>query len=279
MEKFTVIIPTLDHCETLAHTLESCIVQQDEHFTILVSDNHSSDRTRETVEHYQKLDRRVNLISPPRRLSMAAHYEFALSQVTEGFIMILGADDGLLPGAMARARACLQQHPDALALHGSMNAIYFYPDFYREEKAGRLWLRLTPRDEQRSASEQLENVARGEAGAYQLPQPYHVAWVHTKVLDQLVLKTGRRIHSPTPDIYLAVAVASQLENYIHTCPPFGIYGVSVKSTGGSMVHAQGNRTIEKEFLQTSELEFHPKIGYSRSVDMQTGECMLRAMEL
>src|SRR4051812_19525924 len=95
MEKFTVIIPTLNRCETLAHTLETCVAQQDESFRILVSDNLSDDGTCAVVREFCRRDPRVELIQPPHRMGMSAHYEFALSYVQDGFLMLLGSDDGL----------------------------------------------------------------------------------------------------------------------------------------------------------------------------------------
>jgi hypothetical protein len=277
MPPFTVIIPTLNRCITLAHTLESCIVQQDENFRILVSDNHSTDETREVVESFRRRDPRITYVKPPRRLSMATHYEFAFDQIDDGFVMIVGSDDGLLPGAMARARECLQRFPNAKALHAPPCAAYYYPDLGSDD-AGILYLRVSPKNELRNGMEWLERIGRSEDNITDLPMPYQLAWVHISVLNKIAKLTGRRIHSSIPDVFLSIAVASQVGEYVHVNPGFGIGAVSVTSNGAGTTHPKGDRSLEVEFQKQNEIPFHSLVGYSRSVPVLIGECLAQARD-
>ena len=261
-ELFTVVIPTLDRYETLGHTLETCVTQKDANFRILVSDNHSTDATREIVEEYRRRDPRVEFIQPPKRLGMTAHWEFVLGQVKKGFVMLLGSDDGLLPDSVSRARACLRRHPTARALQGNLNAVYYYPNFFVENLAGKLSISATPLEEVRQARAVLEKVASSTITASELPSPYHLAWVQAAVLHEVAAKGGGMIRSHTPDVYLGIAVACVLEDFVSVSPPFSVYGVSVKSTGGSQCHAEGKAEIESTFQKEDEIPFHPKVGYS-----------------
>ncbi len=277
MPPFTVLIPTLNRCGTLAHTLQSCIAQQDENFRVIVSDNHSTDDTREVVESFRRRDPRVTYVRPPRRMSMATHYEFAFDQVEDGFVMLVGSDDGLLPGAMPRARECLRRYPNARALHAPPCAAYYYPDLGSDD-AGILYLRVSPKEELRNGMEWLERIGRSEDNITDLPMPYQLAWVHISVLNQIAKVSGRRIHSSIPDVFLSIAVASQVGEYVHVNPGFGIGAVSVTSNGAGTTHPKGDRSLEVEFQKQNEIPFHPLVGYSRSVPVLIGECLAQARD-
>ena len=41
---------------------------------------------------------------------MSRHWEFALQHVTEGFVTILGDDDGMLPGALQKVASIIQKN-------------------------------------------------------------------------------------------------------------------------------------------------------------------------
>ena len=83
---FTVVIPTRERCDTLEHSLRTCVTQDYDNLEILISDNFSQDRTREVVESFN--DKRIRYINTGKRLSMTDNFEFALSHVKpEGYII------------------------------------------------------------------------------------------------------------------------------------------------------------------------------------------------
>lgn len=277
MEKFTIVIPTLNRCTTLADTLETCVSQEDENFRVLVSDNLSNDSTRDVVDDFQRRDRRVERIQPPGRLGMAEHYEFALGHVREGFLMILGSDDGLLPGAIPRARAHLRNHPDVLALHAVHGAMFHYPDFNGED-AGLLHLRVRPRLEMRTSRDWLARVARSECHIGELPQPYGRAFIHTSLLKQIMERTGRYVHSSIPDFSLAAGMGAVTDKYLFVSPCFAINGLSPAGTGASMIYPSANRDVEKEFFSQNGTPIHPLVNYTRSEIVLIGEVLLQARD-
>ena len=50
--KFTVVIPTRERCDTLRATLRTCVGQDHDDLTILVSDNASTDPTVNRPSHH-----------------------------------------------------------------------------------------------------------------------------------------------------------------------------------------------------------------------------------
>ncbi len=278
MEKFTVIIPTLNRAEILRPTLDSCVSIQDENLRILISDNLSEDHTLDVVAEYRQRDPRIRLIQPKSRLGQSGHWDFILEHVTEGFIMLLGSDDALLPGSVARARECLESHPGSRIVYGPPCVTYFYPELYTEDSAGRLYVRFARGQEIRNSREWLTRVAQSQCDATVLPLPYQLAWVHVSLLRELASKAGRFILSPVPDVSLGVALAALEKEFVCVSPGFSVGGVSATSIGTGVVHPKGDRTVEKVFLGGSEIPFHPKVPYIRSGHVWSGDVLLQAKE-
>ena len=93
----TVIIPAKNRAPYLYHTLRTCMLQEYERLEVIVSDDGSTDGTREIVEAAQTRDPRIRYVSPGGSVGMRENFEFALRQIQPGYVMALGADDGLLP--------------------------------------------------------------------------------------------------------------------------------------------------------------------------------------
>ena len=134
MEKYTVIIPVKNGAETIEHAVRTCLRQTYANFDIVVSDNCSNDGTRQVIE--RMTDPRVRYINPGRRLSMSGNFEYALAHVEPGFVMFIGADDGLMPDAVERvSRIAGQTGTKAIA---SRMATYVWPNFPDPTIRGRL---------------------------------------------------------------------------------------------------------------------------------------------
>src|SRR5262245_50223599 len=141
MQKFTVIIPTRERADTLYWTLRSCLVEEYENLTVLVSDNCSTDNTEEVVREIK--DPRIKYIKTPRRLSMSDNWEFALEHVTDGYLNFIGDDDGLISNSLGIANQILTECP-VDAVNSKDKAIYFWPEYVLVEGRGELQLCLRP---------------------------------------------------------------------------------------------------------------------------------------
>src|SRR5947209_6551073 len=126
LELITVMIPTRERADTLEHCLITCVNQTDDRLRILVSDNASQDNTPTVVEKFRARDQRVEYVNPGRRLGMSEHWEFALGEIKEGFVLILGDDDALFPDALAIIRAILKKRPDTKCISWPYS-FYGYP--------------------------------------------------------------------------------------------------------------------------------------------------------
>ena len=152
----TVIIPTRQRADVLEHSLKTCRTQNYDNLTILVSDNFSDDHTRDVV--LAAPDPRVKYINTGRRLSMSGNYEFALSQVADGLVTIIGDDDGLLPGAVRRV-ADIASDTKFRAIR-SDTCLYRWPSLRRSE-FGTLAVPLRQGYEVRQSEKWLSAVMKG----------------------------------------------------------------------------------------------------------------------
>ncbi|WP_265596354.1 glycosyltransferase [Verrucomicrobium sp. BvORR106] len=278
MTRFSVIIPTSNRCQTLEQTIRSCMAQDDDHLRIVVSDNYSTDGTRELVKQLAEKDGRITYQQPPHRMSLAAHWEYCLTTQPEGqYAMLLGSDDALLPGCMKRARAALHAHPEIEVLHSYPCPAYYYDDS-QSPNAGKLFMVLRQESEVRQSHQWLRQVAGAKAEITQLPFPYQQSWVKTEVFQRIISKTGRLIHSPMPDLFLAVAVAAVTESYLSVYPGFGLGGYSASSNGSATTQPRGDRALEDQFYAENEITLHEKVNYSRSLPVLVGEVLLQAKE-
>lgn len=119
--KLNIIIPTKDRAETLIWAINSCLQNKYSHFSIIVSDNASTDNTEEVVMSFR--DPRITYLKTPFRMSMTANWEFALKHVKEGYVTVLGDDDGFLPNSFHDINEMLNRHPS--------KAISWKQSFYR----------------------------------------------------------------------------------------------------------------------------------------------------
>ena len=224
--KITVIIPTRERCDVLGKTLQTVVAQDYDQLEIIVSDNFSADHTRDVVEAFD--DPRIRYVNTGRRLSMSHNWEFALSHVADGWLTILGDDDGLLPNALAKiARLVRSNATEAIR---SRVCGYGWPGS-DGTSFGSLTVPLASGFEQRKSAEWLGRVLEGKTPYTDLPMLYNGGFVAHAVVERIRRMTGNIYRSSIPDIYGAVAIASVTEDYLFCHEPLAINGASRHSTG------------------------------------------------
>lgn len=259
--KITVIIPTRERCDVLRHALASVTSQNYSNLTILVSDNFSQDHTRAVVESTN--DPRIRYINTGKRVSMSHNWEFALSHISDGWVMVLGDDDAYLPNAIARIARLITDHPGLYAINGSY-ATYIWPNAINNYQ-GRLLVPMKRGVEIRDSKEQARKVLRGESWYSELPMLYCSGAVHMSVITEIREKTGRFFHSCQPDIYSSIAISSMTDRFLWSHEPIGIAGHSRHSNGASWTASTGKKDAygtadpNKIFMSEGIIPFHRDI--------------------
>lgn len=252
MNRYTIIIPTRDRIETLVHTLRTCTRQTYCDLDIIVSDNCSEDGTRSFIESCN--DPRVRYINPGRRLSMSGNFEFALSHARDGFIMIIGSDDGVLPGAIEAVDEIVRSH-NVLAV-SCRQATYVWPDFKDASIAGRLIFGSTRQGvEIRNSKTWIQRALNfQDLYTFDLPNLY-CGFAHRSIIDRGI-KDGVYFRSITPDAYASFALAIHQPTYAFSHTPFVIAGASTKSNGASAMHASADGAEAAKFRIENDIPFH-----------------------
>lgn len=268
--RLTVVIPTCDRARTLVSTLRTCVRQEDDGLEILVSDNDSTDDTRAVVSSFQ--DRRLRYVHTGRRLSQSLSWEFALSQVQEGFLFFLGDDDGLLPGAVARARRLLQDSGlEALAW---LKARYDWPDSRLAKQRGELRWPLARGLEVRRTRPYLGRLLSldprlGIRPHLHLPGLYN-GFVALSAVQRARSPGAGFFQSRIPDLYATLALAAQVESYLFSCQPLSLGGSSGPSLGAALM--TGSSEAARHFGEGS-LPFHPRAEFCPSYPVMLAECL------
>jgi hypothetical protein len=223
--KVTVVIPTRCRPDTLAKSLQTAIHQDYPNLEIIVSDNFSEDDTEAVVRSAN--DPRIRYLNTGRRISMADNFEFAISHIKEGWIILIGDDDGLVHNSLSRVIPRLEQ--SGLKALASRSCFYRWPN-RRPGGCTILSVPMRKRYEIRSGRVQVRKALRDDIGFPDLPMLYTGGIVHVSVINQMRDNFGKFFHSQFPDCYSSVAIAAFLDHYVFSYEPFAISGASHHSS-------------------------------------------------
>ena len=110
MTTTSVCLPTFNGERFVVPALQSILEQTSRGFEVIVSDDCSTDRTREIVETLK--DSRLHLYSNHRRLGLVGNWNRCLELASGGYSYIFHQDDLMLPGALRRLTEVLDRCPN-----------------------------------------------------------------------------------------------------------------------------------------------------------------------
>jgi glycosyltransferase involved in cell wall biosynthesis len=119
--RVTVALPTYNRATYLRGALDSVLAQTFTDFVVVVSDNASTDETREVVESYD--DPRVVYRVQEHNRGWLANFNAALSGADTDYGIFLSDDDLLRPRLLERAVAVLDEHPQVSIFHSAFDII------------------------------------------------------------------------------------------------------------------------------------------------------------
>ena len=271
--KFTIIIPTRERCDTLYHTIRACLNQTYENYEIIVSDNYSQDDTKKTVMSFN--DKRITYVNTSKRSSMSENFDFALSHVKDGYIMFIGDDDGVLPDSLDYVNDIINHTgTEAVVSH---NAFYTWPGTTNPNK---LFWSAKSGYEIRDSKEWIKKYLTFKMEyTFDLPGAY-CGFVKREVFDR-VTKDGFFFRSPTPDAYSALAVAFATEKYVYSHIAFAVHGASARSNGGSFLNQKKGEEKKEavSFLKENTIPFHKDIVFTKAFRTSSLEAYLQFSDL
>ena len=285
---FTVLIPTKDRGPYLHQTLRTCSLQDYDNLEIIVSDDGSTDDTREIVDEAARKDPRIRYVSPGAGVGMLDNFETALDLVRPGYVMALGGDDGLLPCGISGMRDVLRDTEQELLAWPT--PVYFYPKTRMEDaqvimhlKGGKLHTGtrlITSESFLNRQAEALSYVSDIES-----PMFYVKGVTSTRLVDKVRSRTpdGRFYSCATPDGYSGIILAGEVTQYAFSGMPFSLHGLSPSSSGLGYLKgtAEAKQQSEQFFRDASKRPMHRDLGsqpYSPLITLMTADYLLTARD-
>jgi len=98
----SVVTPFYNTAAYLPQCIESVLAQTYPRFEYILSDNCSTDGSREIAASYARRDARIRLIQQPRLLPQVQHYNCALKEISDAshYCKIVQADDCIFPDCL-----------------------------------------------------------------------------------------------------------------------------------------------------------------------------------
>lgn len=272
--KITVIIPTRERSDTLKHCLRTVTSQNYENLEIIVSDNFSQDATKGVV--YNCNDSRIKYINTGKRVSMSRNWEFAFTHVTGDYVMYLGDDDGLLPGAISKISSLLKS--------SGANIMSWDPATYHWDSSPNIDFRSSLYIPLRSGTVEVDSynllkcVLSFSQPYYRLPIPYIRSVVSVQIMKDLVKRSGGLIKSMTPDVYLGVAIANDGHKFLYSRSPFSVGGISGHSNGAAQLNVNVDKKSAKLFENEDNIPFHQDVEYIPVIPFILWEAVLQVRD-
>lgn len=114
----SVVIPAYNYGRFLPKAVKSVLEQDFQNLEVIVLDDCSTDDTARRIETFLA-DARFHYLCNERNLGAVPNINKAFARATGEFVMLLGADDFLLPGSLSRLHQALQRYPEAGFAYGN----------------------------------------------------------------------------------------------------------------------------------------------------------------
>lgn len=119
MSTVDIVIP----CYNYAHFLEGCVAsvltQRDVYVRILIINDCSPDNTDEVGKRLAASDPRITYVCNEKNLGLiGTSNRGVMDWASSDYVVLLSADDFLTPGALARATALMDAHPEVSMTYG-----------------------------------------------------------------------------------------------------------------------------------------------------------------
>jgi len=230
--KFSVLLPTRNRLEYLRYAVETVRRQDYADWEIVISDNDSVDDIAGFVTEMD--DPRIIYRRTASFVPVTENWNNALDASSGDYVVMLGDDDGLLPGYFSGLLAAMADFPDPDFIY--VSALFFaYPGVMPDAPDG--FLRA---DRNRFFSgdapywldkDTARSIARGYLD-FRMPVASNMQFslISRRAIDAMRAK-GAFFQSPYPDFYATPALFLTAPRILVYPRPFVVIGITPKSYG------------------------------------------------
>jgi hypothetical protein len=235
----SIIIPTYNRQEYAASAIRCALAIPSDDIEIVVQDGSDDDRLS-TLIAQERLDKRLSY-RYEWPAPMLENFNRAIGRATGEYLCIIGDDDGVNPEIVQAAAWAKSNALDGLAVKNRV--FYVWPGtvapatllstLLKKVLNGSLQILPFPRDITTNVDIEVELRTLIQDGGvhylnFNLPKLYH-GLVHRRCLDAVREKVGTYCASPSPDMFLSLAVACTAPRIAVTYYPLTISGVCMAS--------------------------------------------------
>ncbi|SDH21939.1 glycosyltransferase family A protein [Janthinobacterium sp. YR213] len=201
---------------------------------VVVSDTSDTMQIAEELGHWIESGRLI-YHHPQRPMDVVSNFQNGLRLATGDYLIFLGDDDCLGPGAEELARWARDTQVEAAAC--SLGAAYFWPDFkslyFGADFTAKLTVQpfastISPLDGPQVLQQALKNLG---TGVMSMPRAY-LGMMSRALAERIEQKYGSLFGGVSPDIYSAALIAEESRSSVQIDFPFIIAGSSGGSTSG-----------------------------------------------
>lgn len=254
--KFSVLLPTRNRLEYLRYAVETVRRQDHSDWEIIISDNCSEENILAYVDSLS--DPRIKYFRTETFVPVTANWNNALDQSTGDYVVMLGDDDGLLPGYFSSLEHAFQTYPDPDFVYTSAY-FYAYPGVIPAEPHG--FLR---RDRNRVLVEaepfwlDAERALRICRGYLDFRMPVASNMQFSLISRRKIIEfcnKGPFFRSPYPDFYATPSLFLTSNRILIYPRPMVIVGISPKSYG--FYHFNNKSEDGVKFLNNQQSNIEP----------------------
>lgn len=233
MPLLSAIIPTHNR-QRYAINAITTILENFPDTEVVVSDTSDTMQIAEELGHWIASGRLV-YDHPQRPMDVVSNFQHGLHLATGDYLIFLGDDDCLGPGAEELARWARSNDIEAAAC--SLKSAYFWPDFkslyFGADFTAKLTVEpfestITPLDGPEVIRQALKNLG---TGVMSMPRAY-LGMISRSLAQRIEQKHGTLFGGVSPDIYSAAMIAEESRKSVRIDYPFIIAGSSGGSTSG-----------------------------------------------
>ncbi|MDA9503255.1 glycosyltransferase family 2 protein [Bradyrhizobium sp. CCBAU 11357] len=118
MRSIDVVIPCYRYGHFLSDCVQSVLAQSGVTVRVLIIDDASPDNTADVAREWARADSRVNVLKHASNRGHIATFNEGIAWAAADYMVLLSADDYLLPGALARSTRVMDDHPSVGLVFG-----------------------------------------------------------------------------------------------------------------------------------------------------------------
>jgi hypothetical protein len=228
--KFSIVIPTRDRNDTLAHCIRTCLKSYPFDVEVLVFDNSQYDGAKEVIDSigHSHGNTQIRYVAATSNLAMSRSWETAVSIAEGEYITVIGDDDGLLPDSLVLVNNLVDRFSSDLIRFAQ--ASYGWPKYPLEQWRNRLQIPLAQTVKSINGPWVSNQVARFLLSYHCLPMIYN-SFVSKKFIHSIRKRLGSVFHSSSPDVGSGFLFAQLSKTYLSCSVPVSIAGGSHRSNG------------------------------------------------